>query len=83
MIGGVGIAGVGKSEHIIPIHADKGEVIVMTKVLGTQIVVNAMQWLDANGDKWKKIENMISKEDLQKAYDKSEWSMATLNILGA
>lgn len=42
MIGGAGIAAVSESEFLMPTRAEAGDVIIMTKALGTQLAVNAM-----------------------------------------
>ena len=59
-----------------------GDVLVLTKPLGTQIAVNAHQWLD-QPERWNRIKQVISKEEARKAYQRAMDSMARLNRTGA
>jgi len=52
IIGEVAISVLGRHEFIMPNDAEVGDVIVMTKSLGTQLCSNSMQWLKAKPDKW-------------------------------
>ena len=83
MIGGVAISVLGRHEFIMPNDAEVGDVLVMTKALGTQLCSNSMQWLNAKPDKWQKVEGLISKEEVQVAFDKANELMGTLNLSGA
>ena len=58
------------------------DVLVLTKPLGTQVAVNAYQWLDIP-DRWNKIKLVVSEEDVRKAYARSISSMTRLNRVGA
>ena len=55
---------------------------MLTKPLGTQVAVNAHQWLD-QPDRWKRIKLVISSEDVRKAYQRAMDSMARLNRTAA
>jgi len=80
--GGVASAVCQKSEFIMPDEAVEGDVIVLTKPLGTQIAVNAHQWL--NQPKWwDKIKDVITEDQVIKAYEAAMCSMARLNRTGA
>ncbi len=59
-----------------------GDVLVLTKPLGTQVAVNAHQWLD-KPDRWDKIKDAISAADVRKAFFRATDSMARLNRVGA
>ena len=59
-----------------------GDVLVLTKPLGTQIAVNAHQWLD-QPERWNRIKQVISKEEARKGYQRAMDSMARLNRTGA
>merc|ERR1711948_176667 len=59
-----------------------GDVLVLTKPLGTQVAVNAHQWLD-QPERWNRIKLVVSEEDVRKAYQRSMDSMARLNRIGA
>ncbi len=56
--------------------------LVLTKPLGTQVAVNAHQWLDA-AERWNRIKLVVSDEDVRKAYQRAMDSMARLNRCGA
>lgn len=58
-----------------------GDVIVLTKPLGTQVAVNAHQWLE-QPDRWNRIKLIVSEEDVNKAYQRAMDSMARLNRTG-
>ena len=54
---------------------------MLTKPLGTQVAVNAHQWLDMQ-DRWNRIKLVVSEEEVRKAYLRSMDSMARLNRTG-
>ncbi|KAL4441604.1 hypothetical protein ABPG74_021536 [Tetrahymena malaccensis] len=83
IIGGVGIAAVEKNEFIMPNDAVAGDVIILTKPLGTQLAVNAMQWLTSYKDKYEKISKILSPEEVKQAFKKAEYEMGTLNMFAA
>lgn len=58
-----------------------GDVLVLTKPLGTQVAVNAHQWLDLQ-DRWNRIKLVVSEDDVRKAYLRAMDSMARLNRTG-
>lgn len=55
---------------------------MLTKPLGTQVAVNAHQWLEVP-EKWSKISSIITEEQVIKAYQRAMSSMARLNRTGA
>jgi selenide,water dikinase len=89
IIGGVASAVVREEELVRPENAVPGDVVVLTKPLGTQPAVNAHQWygrrstckqratLAAEADK------AVGWERVKAAYDKAAASMARLNRTGA
>lgn len=80
MIGGVASAAVLPGEIIVP-HAEPGNVLVLTKPLGTQVAANAKQWKDANNERYKRLMNgnQLSSEDIEKAYREAMFNMARSN----
>lgn len=58
-----------------------GDVLVLTKPLGTQVAVNAHQWLD-QPERWNRIKLVVSEDDVRKAYQRAMDSMARLNKTG-
>ena len=64
-----------------PDAAVPGDVLVLTKPLGTQVAVNAHQWLDQS-ERWNRIKLVVSEEDVKKSYMRAMDSMARLNKTG-
>ncbi len=56
--------------------------LVLTKPLGTQVAVNAHQWIDIP-ERWNKIKLVVTEEDVKKAYLRSMSSMTRLNKTAA
>lgn len=80
--GGVATSVCLKSEYIMPDQAVPGDVIVLTKPLGTQAAVNAHQWLE-DPKWWDKIKDVVTEEQVLKAYNVAMTQMARLNRTGA
>lgn len=87
IIGGVASSVSKEGSFIRPENAVAGDVVILTKALGTQVAVNAHQWLDrsrAGSNKyWDRIKDTITEEAVLEAYRKAEQSMARLNKTGA
>ena len=66
------------NEFIMPDSAVVGDVLLMTKPLGTQIGVYAYQWLD-QPDCWNRIKLVVNEYDVCKAYQCNTFSMSRLN----
>jgi len=81
IIGGTATSVCTKDEFIIPENAVHGDVIILTKPLGTQVAVNVSQW--RYNDRWQRIEGLITKEEGARAYEYAMNSMARLNRTGA
>lgn len=82
IIGGVATVVCQPNDFIMPDSAVPGDVLVLTKPLGTQVAVNAHQWLELP-DKWNKIKLVISKEEVEQAYQEAMLNMSTLNRTAA
>ncbi|CAG6020888.1 unnamed protein product [Menidia menidia] len=82
IIGGVASVVCQPNEFIMPDGAVPGDVLVLTKPLGTQVAVNAHQWLD-QPERWNKIKLVVTKEEVKEAYQEAMFSMATLNRTAA
>ena len=78
IIGGVATSVCALNEFISPDNAMVSDVLVLTKPLGTQVAVNANQWLDLP-DRWNKIKLVVSEDDVKKAYLRAMSSMVRLN----
>jgi len=77
-IGGVATTVCQPNEFIMPDAAVMGDVLVLTKPLGTQVAVNAHQWLD-QPERWNRIKLVVTEDDVKKAYARAMDSMARLN----
>merc|ERR1712141_837775 len=78
IIGGVASSVTSQDEVIMPNGAQDGDVLVLTKPIGTQIAVNIHQWLN-KADRWDKVKHVITPEQVEKAYEDAMSSMARLN----
>jgi len=79
IIGGTATTVCSKDEFIVPENAVSGDVIVLTKPLGTQVAVNVSQWR-YNEEKWNlRINGLITKEEGKRAYEYAMMSMCRLN----
>jgi len=82
IIGGAATSVCTDDEFIMPRNAVPGDLIVLTKPLGTQVAVNVGQWrLQPNN--WPKVEGIITMEEAARAYYVAMVSMARLNRNGA
>lgn len=83
MIGGAASSICSNEEFISPDGACVGDVLVLTKPLGTQIAVNAHQWMDQKNERWDKISGIITTQECVKAFQRATASMSRLNRIGA
>ena len=81
-IGGVASTICQSNEYIVPDNAVVGDVLVLTKPLGTQVAVNTHQWLD-KPERWNCIKIVISEDDVRKAYNIAMNSIVRLNRTAA
>lgn len=82
-IGGVATSVCLPNEFVLPNSALPGDVLVLTKPLGTQVAVSVYQWFTSNSDKWGKIKQAIGEDEARKAYYRAVDSMARLNRTAA
>ncbi|OQV16054.1 Selenide, water dikinase [Hypsibius exemplaris] len=78
-IGGTASAVVRSEDVIMPEDAEIGDVLVLTKPLGTQIAVNAHQWLTTNPERAEKVRAIVPDESIRQAYRRAMYSMTRLN----
>lgn len=84
IIGGIATAVCQTNEFIMPDGAEVGDVLVLTKPLGTQVAANAHQWLDTNNvEKWNRVATVASEDEVRHAYQRAMNNMARLNRVGA
>uniref|UniRef100_A0A8C7J0G5 Selenide, water dikinase 1 n=1 Tax=Oncorhynchus kisutch TaxID=8019 RepID=A0A8C7J0G5_ONCKI len=82
VMGGVATTVCQPNEFIMPDNAVPGDVLVLTKPLGTQVAVAVHQWLDIP-EKWNKIKLVVTQEDVELAYQEAMMNMARLNRTAA
>ncbi|XP_055986123.1 selenide, water dikinase 1-like isoform X1 [Sorex fumeus] len=78
ILGGVATSVCQLNEFILPHGAVPGDVLVLTKPLGTQVSIMAHHWMD-NPEKWNKIKQVVTQEDVELAYQEAVMNMARLN----
>lgn len=83
MIGGVASSCCRNSEIISPDNACAGDVLVLTKPLGTQVATNAHQWLEKPERRAQLEAAGITEEEVRRVYFRAMDSMARLNLQGA
>lgn len=83
IIGGVASAVVRESDIIRPEDARAGDVLVLTKPLGTQVAANLWQWramVTPNGQRnWPKVAGFVTEDDAARVYDQAIAGMTRLN----
>lgn len=67
--------------HPRPTGAQVGDILMLTKPLGTHYAVKAHRWL-SNDDKREELLNVLSRPTVEGVYKKAAISMASLNING-
>lgn len=83
IIGGVASSVCRREEIVFPNRAQSGDLIVLTKPLGTQLATNAQIWRDENSENWIKLKEVLSDAQLDEMYSKAVKSMITLNLHGS
>eukprot|EP01098_Paradermamoeba_levis_P002559 TRINITY_DN1296_c0_g1_i1.p1 TRINITY_DN1296_c0_g1~~TRINITY_DN1296_c0_g1_i1.p1 ORF type:complete len:310 (-),score=94.92 TRINITY_DN1296_c0_g1_i1:210-1139(-) len=83
IIGGVAMSTCKTQDFIMPVNAQPGDLIVLTKPLGTQVAVNVHQWIGLNSPNWEKVKDVITPEEGLRAFQIAETSMSRLNKTGA
>jgi len=84
IIGGTAMSCCFEHEYIRPVKAVAGDVLVLTKPIGTQVAVNLNEWRQKE-DKtnWNKSLAVITPEEVQVGYDMAVEGMTRLNRNGA
>jgi selenide,water dikinase len=82
IIGGVAQSICKASDIIMPIAAQPGDVLVLTKPIGTQLAVNAKQWM-WDAEKWSKYAPHTTERTVRRAFHMANQSMMRLNRIGA
>ena len=82
MIGGVASSTCREEDFIRPVKGEEGDVIVLTKPLGTQLAVNMFEWL-RTAAKYNRVKDVITVDEIVESYKMAVASMSTLNLEGA
>lgn len=83
MIGGIATSICSKKEIIMPSNAEVGDIIVLTKPLGTQLATNAYIWMLENNEKYEQIAKELTKEDIEETFKIAVKSMTHLNKIAS
>ena len=86
IIGGVAMSVCHKDDFIAPTGLEIGDVLVLTKPIGTQIAVNMRQAFLKKCDKpglYSNTKNLLTEEQVVNAYELAAASMEHLNRIGA
>jgi len=81
LLGGCATSVLPKESFIMPTGAKVGDILILTKPLGTQVAVNLHQWDDIEKERLEKLS--IKQNQIKQAYDDSTISMMTLNKAAA
>lgn len=60
-------------------RAEAGDVLVLTKPLGTHVACTAHMWMEQNQEKWNRIKQVITEQDVERGYRDAMFNMARLN----
>jgi selenide,water dikinase len=77
LMGGVATSVVHQDKVVAMNQAEPGDILVLTKPLGTQVAVNAHRWL--NKEAWKRVEQIVTMDQVESMYATAVASMARLN----
>lgn len=69
--------------HFSPSGAKSGDVLLLTKPLGTQLATNSFVWLQEKSTNWTKLSEIFSESDIHEAFDIAVQSMSFLNKIAA
>jgi len=81
MMGGVATSICSPEEYIVPQSAQAGDVLVLTKPLGTGVAINCQQWLHT--DRMTKLKMVVTEEEVKKAYRRAVEVMGRSNRAAA
>jgi selenide,water dikinase len=82
IIGGVATSICQKEDFILQENALPGDVLVLTKPLGTQVASNVSQWRYKETS-WNRVKDFLTEEEAERAYQVAMSSMSRLNLTAA
>lgn len=68
--------------YIRPCNARAGDILVLTKPLGTQLATNAFIWMTERNEKYEQLKKHFTDEDIEETYQMALKSMMFLNKTG-
>uniref|UniRef100_A0A0A1WPV0 Selenide, water dikinase 2 n=2 Tax=Zeugodacus cucurbitae TaxID=28588 RepID=A0A0A1WPV0_ZEUCU len=83
IIGGIASSLCTAPEIIMPSNAKAGDVIILTKPLGTQLATNTYLWMEEKNEKYMKIAARLSDDDIRRTFNIAVKSMIYLNKIAA
>jgi len=60
-------------------QAVQGDVLVLTKPLGTHVACTAHVWMEQQPEKWNRIKLIVTEDDVERGYRDAMFNMARLN----
>jgi len=82
-IGGCATSVCSPQEYILPHSAQLGDVLVLTKPLGTQVALNALHWAHHTPTRWERLKAVLSLEEVERAHARAVSVMSRLNAHSA
>ena len=79
IIGGVANTVVKEGEYLIPNEAKEGDVILLTKPLGTQVVVNLKEWKSEQNQRYQQSMEYVTDDEIEQMNNLGIQSMGKLN----
>ncbi|CAG5105092.1 Oidioi.mRNA.OKI2018_I69.chr1.g1826.t1.cds [Oikopleura dioica] len=70
---------VGSREFVASDAAQKGDVLVLTKPLGTHVACMAHMWMEQNQEKWNRLKQVVTEQDVERGYQDAMFNMVRLN----
>ncbi len=83
IIGGVAMSVCRENEFIRPCHGEAGDVLVLTKPIGTQLVVNLYEWFFTKRHLYERLNPLPSEDLVHESYSKACFYMSALNKVAA
>jgi selenide,water dikinase len=81
IIGGVANVVCDENEYVKVNQGKPGDILILTKPIGTQVAVNLNEWLIEKNEKWtEKSSKLFSEERAKEAYYMAVESMSVLNL---
>eukprot|EP01126_Amoeba_proteus_P011586 TRINITY_DN146_c0_g1_i3.p1 TRINITY_DN146_c0_g1~~TRINITY_DN146_c0_g1_i3.p1 ORF type:complete len:313 (-),score=37.56 TRINITY_DN146_c0_g1_i3:315-1253(-) len=83
IIGGTAMSTCTTEEYILPVRAEPGDILVLTKPLGTQVAVNLNEWRQLANERWSQALTVITLDEVSASYLLASESMCRLNRTAA